>query len=82
MEWNQACETNDIDLYDFPTQLKRFIETKITSNCCQQYGICGETFETDIVVNEDGYVKASRLRFQHRPIHNSEDYILSLEETR
>ncbi|CAD8070438.1 unnamed protein product [Paramecium primaurelia] len=81
-EWTTACETQDIALYDLPTQLKRFLGVRINSPCCQRYGICGETFEADIVLNEQGYVKTSRLRFQHRPIHNSAGYILSLEQTR
>ncbi|KAM3130411.1 hypothetical protein pb186bvf_017510 [Paramecium bursaria] len=81
-EWQLSCKTGDIQLDDFPKQLKRFLATKINSPCCQKYGICGEQFETDIVTNDEGQVTASRLRFQHTPLHNSKEYILSLEQTR
>ena len=81
-EWSKICGTEDILLDSFPAQLKRFINTKITSGCCQRFGICGETFQSDIVTDDEGYVKKSRLRFQHRPIHNSAQYILTFEQTR
>ena len=55
-EWVKPCGTADIGLDDFPNQLKRFVNTKITSPCCQRFGICGEQFQADIVTNETGYV--------------------------
>lgn len=81
-EWTKYCGTEDIMLDDFPTQLRRFVNTKITSQCCQRFGICGEQFQADIVTDDAGYVKTSRLRYQHRPIHNSKEYILTFEQTR
>lgn len=33
-EWSKICGTEDILLDSFPAQLKRFINTKITSGCC------------------------------------------------
>ncbi len=49
--------------------------------CCQAYGICGEQYRKDIVFGPDGSIAASRLRFQHKPVRNSSDYIRAMQET-
>jgi Niemann-Pick C1 protein len=42
------------------------MDIKINSPCCQRFGFCGEQFDKDIIFNDDGTIKTSRLRFQHR----------------
>lgn len=55
---------------------------QIDSMCCQTYGLCGEQYSKDIIFNDDGSIKTSRLRFQHRPLRASEDYIKAAQEAR
>ena len=50
--WQQECNTKDISSYSFNEQVKRFRDVKIDSACCKTYGICGETYEKDIVFDE------------------------------
>lgn len=73
--WNEACETQTITEYSFEEQLRRFMNIEIDSPCCQTYGLCGEQYSKDIIFDEDGSIKTSRLRFQHKPLRFSEDYI-------
>lgn len=58
------------------------MDIEIGSPCCQTYGLCGEQFSKDIVFDDDGSIKTSRLRFQHKPLRVSEDYIKAAQEAR
>ncbi|KAL4477676.1 hypothetical protein ABPG74_002826 [Tetrahymena malaccensis] len=80
--WAIDCNTRDIDQYPFEVQVQKFMNVKISSVCCQKYGICGEQFNKDIIFNTDGTIKTSRLRFQHRPVITSKDFIDTFEQTR
>lgn len=59
----------------YEDQLRKFLSVKITSGCCQSYGICGEQYATDLIFGDDGKLKSSRLRVMHKPLRNSYDYI-------
>jgi Niemann-Pick C1 protein len=54
----------------------------VTSKCCQQYGICGEQFISDINFDDDGKVSATRFRFSHTPVRYQDDFIRDLILTR
>eukprot|EP00743_Colponemidia_sp_Colp-15_P001911 GILK01002081.1.p1 GENE.GILK01002081.1~~GILK01002081.1.p1 ORF type:complete len:1013 (+),score=204.17 GILK01002081.1:56-3040(+) len=81
-----ACKTTDIQKYPFYERVKKFMETKVNSPCCQQYGLCGEAYFSDIVLGKDKnnsmVVSASRLRFQHTALKVQGDYIRDLNEGR
>lgn len=76
------CDMQYLDMMNFYEKLQFFKNIKIDSVCCKKYGICGETYEKDIVINDDGTVAASRFRFQHRPCRTSDDFINAFYETR
>ncbi|EGR30695.1 niemann pick type c1, putative [Ichthyophthirius multifiliis] len=80
--WATDCGTGDIDQYPFEVQVQKFIDVKVNSVCCQKYGICGEQFNKDIIFDADGNIKASRLRFQHKPVITSNDFIKAFQQTR
>lgn len=59
------------------------MEVGIESNCCQNYGICGEQYISDIRTDaETGKLLSSRLRVMTKPLHNSSEYIRAARETR
>jgi len=58
------------------------MDVKINSPCCQRFGFCGEQFDKDIIFNDDGTIKTSRLRFQHRTVKTSKQYIDTFQQTR
>lgn len=60
----------------------KFRNIKVESKCCQDYGICGEQFEKDIVFDLDGSVASTRLRFQHVPLQDSQDFIRAFKQSR
>lgn len=37
-----ACGTEKVKPLNFDDQMKEFVKIKITSECCQKFGICGE----------------------------------------
>jgi Niemann-Pick C1 protein len=63
-------------------QIKKFLEIKISSVCCQKNALCGEQYITDINFNEEGIIDATRLRFQHIALSNQSVYINSFVQTK
>ena len=76
------CGMQYLGMMNFFEKLQFFKNIKIDSVCCKKYGICGETYEKDIVINDDGTVAASRFRFQHRPCRVSDDFTTAFFKTR
>jgi Niemann-Pick C1 protein len=76
------CGMQYLGMKTFSEKLQFFKNIKIDSACCKTYGICGETFEKDIVLNDDGSVAASRFRFQHMPCAVSDDFTNAFVKTR
>ena len=76
------CGMQYLGMMNFYEKLKFFKNIKIDSVCCKKYGICGETYEKDIVINDDGTIAASRFRFQHRPLAVSDDFTNAFVKTR
>lgn len=76
------CGMQYLSMLNFYEKLQFFKNIKIDSVCCKKYGICGETYEKDIVTNDDGSIAASRFRFQHRPCAISDDFTSAFYETR
>ena len=76
------CNMQYLPLMDFYQMLAFFKNIKIDSVCCKKYGICGETYEKDIITNDDGTIAASRFRFQHRPCAVSDDFTTAFVQTR
>lgn len=62
--------------------MREFVKIKVTDDCCQKYGICGEQYVTDITFDLDGKVSATRFRFQHTPVRYQDDFINDLILTR
>lgn len=62
--------------------MRAFVKIRVTSDCCQKFGICGEQFLTDISFDKNGKVSATRFRFSHTPVHYQEDFIRDLILTR
>lgn len=62
--------------------MRLFVQIKVESACCQQYGICGEQFFTDINFDDNGKVSATRFRFSHTPVRYQDDFINDLILTR
>lgn len=52
--WIDACGARGVDKLPYSEQLKKFLEVSITSTCCQDYGICGEQYITDLRFDNDG----------------------------
>ena len=50
------------------------MEVSITSSCCQNYGICGEQYITDLRFDDNGDLVSSRLRVMTKPLRNSDEY--------
>jgi Niemann-Pick C1 protein len=69
---------------DFSTMLQTFLSIPITSQCCQSHGICGAQFQTDVhlhssssSVNSSSVVRASRMRFNLKPLRTQADFVNS-----
>jgi Niemann-Pick C1 protein len=81
-DWSEACGSDQAKILDFNDQVKQFVQIKVTSKCCQSYGICGEQFVTDIKFDDDGKVSATRFRFSHTPVRYQKNFIDDLVLTR
>jgi Sterol-sensing domain of SREBP cleavage-activation/Patched family len=73
---------------DFSVMLQTFLSIPITSQCCQSHGICGAQFETDVhlhnsssssssVNSSTNVVRASRMRFNLKPLRTQADFVNS-----
>lgn len=62
--------------------MRKFVNIKVESDCCQKYGICGEQFVTDVAFDKNGRVSATRFRFSHTPVRYQDDFINDLVLTR
>jgi Niemann-Pick C1 protein len=62
--------------------MRKFVQIKVESDCCQKYGICGEQFVTDVAFDKTGRVSATRFRFSHTPVRYQDDFIADLVLTR
>lgn len=80
--WATDCNTTHINEFTFNQQVQMFIQVPIESVCCKKYSICGEQYQTDIVFDGEGNVKASRFRFQHKALIHQSDFIDSVQDTR
>jgi Niemann-Pick C1 protein len=58
------------------------MQISIESPCCQNYGICGEQYISDLRFDDEGNLVSTRLRVMTKPLRNSADYIRSARETR
>ncbi|CAG9311616.1 unnamed protein product [Blepharisma stoltei] len=76
------CNNSQVASFDFNTQVRLFLTVSIDSICCKKFGVCGEQYETDIIFDDDGEIKASRFRFQHTALKDQSDYIDALRDTR
>lgn len=80
--WTDACGATNVDKLPYNEQLRLFMEVSIESSCCQNYGICGEQYISDLRFDNSGNLVSSRLRVMTKPLRNSADYIRSARETR
>lgn len=80
--WDEACGSTAASVLGFDQQMALFVNIKIESECCQSYGVCGETYSLDIIFDDTGRVSTSRFRFQHQVQKTQADYIKGLVETR
>jgi len=80
--WAEACGSDEAAALSFDGAMQMFVNTKIDSECCQSYGLCGEQFSLDVIFDDLGVVRATRYRFQHQTMKSQEDYIRGLLETR
>jgi Niemann-Pick C1 protein len=66
---------------DFAAMLQTFLSIPITSQCCQSHGICGAQFQTDVHMSSGttttASVRASRLRFNLKPLRTQRDFVNS-----
>ena len=67
-EQKEACGSEAAWKLSFDDQVRAFTQIKVTSECCQKYGICGEQYSLDIVFNDEGKVQTTRFRFMHKPM--------------
>lgn len=81
-EWADICGSKEAMNLGFDDAMSKFVQIKIDSDCCQQYGICGEQYVGDVVFNKDGKVISTRFRFQHTMTYTDDDYTRALVETR
>ena len=83
-EYEKECNPELDFLLTLPKdmQIKKFLEVKINSVCCQKNAICGEQYINDINFNEEGIIDATRLRFQHIALANQSVYIESFVQTK
>lgn len=64
--WADACGSKQAAVLPFDDQMRMFVNTKIESECCQSYGVCGEQYSLDIIFDDYNTVTATRFRFQHQ----------------
>jgi Niemann-Pick C1 protein len=81
-EWADICGSQEAMNLGFDDAMNKFVSIGIDSDCCQQYGICGEQYVQDVVFNNDGKVISTRFRFQHTMTYVDDDYTRALVETR
>ena len=81
-DWAKTCDIQGISAYPFNEQMRRFVNVKISSECCLRYGICGEQFVKDVVFDNEGNIESTRFRFQHPALRTQADYIRDLQTTR
>lgn len=80
--WADACGSKEAAALDFDAAMQMFVNVKIDSECCQNYGLCGEQYSLDIIFDDEGVVRATRFRFQHQTMKSQEDFIRGMLETR
>lgn len=80
--WDEACDSTAASVLGFDQQMALFVQIKVESDCCQQYGICGEQYSLDVIFDDTGRVTTTRFRYQHQVMKSQEDYIRGLVETR
>lgn len=61
--WADACGSREAAALDFDAAMQMFVNVKIDSECCQNYGLCGEQYSLDIIFDDEGVVRATRFRF-------------------
>lgn len=61
--WAESCNSSEAAALDFDDQMKLFVKISVNSQCCQSYGICGESFAAQINFDDDGVVIATNFRF-------------------
>lgn len=81
-EWADTCGSKEAMGLGFDDAMGKFVKLKIDSECCQQYGICGEQYVGDVVFNQDSKVISTRFRFQHQMTRTDDDYTRALVESR
>jgi len=65
---------------DFNSIVRQFLEIPIDGVCCQQYGLCGQQYVSDVKFYNDSPesgIEASRLRMQLKPLAQEKDFINS-----
>lgn len=83
-DWTKDCNPDlaNVKFLPFETQVKLFLQITVDSSCCTQFGLCGESYSTDISFDEENKIQSSRFRFQHIPLREQKDYVNSLVETK
>lgn len=77
-EWADPCGSVEAMNLGFDDAMRKFVNIKVESDCCQLYGICGEQYISDIIFNAAGKVTATRFRFQHTMVYDDNDFIRDL----
>jgi len=83
-EWSGQCNPNLNYLFTLPLeiQVREFLKMKIDDPCCTEYSVCGEPYKDDIFFGEDGFIEASRFRFQHIALVNQSVFVDSAVQTK
>lgn len=83
-EWTSACNPNIEEISTLSTdfQVQEMLKITVDTDCCKKYGLCGETYQMDININNKGFIESTRLRFQHNALTSQKVYIDSLVETK
>lgn len=80
-QWADECKSSEVQGLGFDEQMKKFVQIKVDSRCCQDYGVCGEQYVGDIVFDDKDRVMTTRFRFQHTALKTQTDYIKGLTQT-
>lgn len=83
-EWKEKCNPNLEYLTTLPLELQvaEFLKTLIDAPCCTEEAICGEQYKSDIYFHPEGFIEATRFRFQHQPLRKQKDYVDSIIQTK
>lgn len=76
-EQHSTTNTTTIPNSEFVPLVRVFLHIPVTSQCCQNYGICGEQYQSDVVFSTSSSIATSRLRFQLTKLSTETKFIRS-----